>query len=341
MKAMTLSQAADVTRKGVVFFGIFLVVVTISLIGYNLWKQYELAHRKPVEEIPQMKFGTLPKIKFPAQTVSSSNFTYSLDTTTGELPKIPKIIKVYFIPQTGISLMDADKAKRLAESLGFLTGPQILATTEYQFTNDQGGTLTININTGNFHFQRQVVSSSDDQPQGSFPEKERLVADFKQFLSSKNLLPAELSAGAGNALLSGSGESETAQISLWPMDVDKLTIVTPQFTQSLVRATITKHTLETNKYIDINYIFWPIDKSTFSTYPLKTPAQAFSELQTGQGFIAVEPQGPKVSISSVYLAYYQSDSYSPYLQPIFVFDGPQFIALVPAVGTLPTPTVPK
>ncbi|KKR80007.1 MAG: hypothetical protein UU26_C0029G0012 [Candidatus Daviesbacteria bacterium GW2011_GWC1_40_9] len=300
---MTLSQTTAVTRKGIVFFGIFLLLVTLSLIGYNLYKQYELAHRKPIEEKPEMRFGTLPKIKFPAQTVSSSNFTYSLDTTTGELPQVPKLLKVYFIPQTGISLMDADYAKQLAEKLGFPQGPQILATTEYKFTNDQDASLIINITTGNFHFQRQVIPTKDDPPQGSFPEKERLI-----------------------------------HLSLWPADIDKMTVITPQFTQGLVRATVTKHTLEANKYIDINFIFWPVDKASSSTYLLKLPAQAFSELKIGQGFVALEPDQPQVSISSVYLAYYQSESYSPYLQPVYVFDGPQFIALVPAIGASLTPT---
>ncbi|KKR83552.1 MAG: hypothetical protein UU73_C0001G0302 [Candidatus Daviesbacteria bacterium GW2011_GWA1_41_61] len=335
---MTLSQTTAVTRKGIVFFGIFLLLVTLSLIGYNLYKQYELAHRKPIEEKPEMRFGTLPKIKFPAQTVSSSNFTYSLDTTTGELPQVPKLLKVYFIPQTGISLMDADYAKQLAEKLGFPQGPQILATTEYKFTNDQDASLIINITTGNFHFQRQVIPTKDDPPQGSFPEKERLIGDFKQFLSSKDVLPPELQNGTGNVTYSGSGDEETAHLSLWPADIDKMTVITPQFTQGLVRATVTKHTLEANKYIDINFIFWPVDKASSSTYLLKLPAQAFSELKIGQGFVALEPDQPQVSISSVYLAYYQSESYSPYLQPVYVFDGPQFIALVPAIGASLTPT---
>lgn len=337
---MTLSQAAVVTRKGMVFLGIFLAVVLISLIGYRLWKQYELAHSKPVEEKPEMRFGTLPKIKFPPQTVSSSNFTYSLDTTTGELPEVPKLLKIYFIPLTGVSLMDADKAKKLAENLKFPDGPQILASTEYKFTDNNGSNLLINIATGNFHFQRTLIPNQDDPPRGSFPDKEKLISDFKDFLSSKNILYQELSSGTGNVTYSGSGEGEIAQISLWPSDIDKTKIITPQFTQGLIRASITKHSWEINKYININFTFWPVDKTTSSTYPLKTPNQAFEELKAGSGFVAVEPPQPQVSISSVYLAYYQSESYSPYLQPVYVFDGPQFITLVPAVGT-PIPTTPN
>ena len=45
----------------------------------------------------------------------------------------------------------------------------------------------------------------------------------------------------------------------------------------------------------------------------------------------MEPRTSSASITKVYLAYYLSEEYSNYLLPVFVFEGPQFAGMVPAV----------
>lgn len=328
---MTLTQAAIITRRSILG-GIVLTIATIvGFIGYNMWHNYYLSTLPPVEEKPEIKFGVLPPPTFPPSNVSSSNYSYSLDTTTGGLPQTPKLLKVYFIPQAGITLLTSEKSKSLAEKLGFIPEPQVLSHTQYRFSDGQGGNLETNLLTGNFSFQREVASSSAQTT--SLSDRNQVANELKIYLESKGLLTEELRSGRDNVIFGGDlGEAKSAVVSLIPADVDKLPIVTATFNHGLVKTTINAYEDELSKFTKVQYTFWPIDLTTFSTYPLKSAEKALAELRAGEGYVSLEPSNPKVSISSVYLAYYQSEQYSPYLQPVFVFEGPGFAALIPAIS---------
>lgn len=332
---MTLTQAATITHRGILLTIALIILGSAGAVGYNIWHQRYLDSLPPVKEKPEMKFGTLPKLTFPPPNISSSNYSYSLDTVTGGLPQTPKLLKVYFIPQAGISLLAPDRSKKLAESLGFTIGPEVLSSTSYKFIDESGGELVIDLPSGNFSFQRKALLKNliEDKSEtestrsanlNNFSDQSKIAADFKNFLLSKNLLTPELSSGRSNVL--------SATVSIWPADFDNFPLVTTFFNQSLVRAKVNNKEEESSEYSEVNYTFWTIDKTTYSTYPLKTAEKAFDDLKSGQGFVSLEPKKPQVSISSVYLAYFQSAEYSPYLQPVFVFEGPEFAALVPAVA---------
>lgn len=338
---MTLTQVAVWTRRGILTSVILIFLSISGIIGYNIWRQYYLAHLPPVEEKPEMKFGSISSPLFPPSAVSSSNFSYSLDTVTGGFPSMPKLIKVYFIPQAPISLMTTDRTKQLAKNLGFPKGPDILSPQEYLFTDDAGGNLRINIFTGNFHFQRAQPDNTSQNPdatgsakleENSLPDKDSLIQNFKNYLISKDLFPDEIKTGHTNVIFNGTSNinSNNASISIWPSNLNELPIITADLKSALIKGQVNKQS--SNQFTKIDYIFWPIDKSTFSTYPIKTPEQALADLKSDQGFISLQPRIPQVSISSVYLAYYETETYSPYLQPVFVFEGPEFAAIVPAIA---------
>lgn len=345
---MTLTQAATLTRRGIIATLIVMVLSIIGITGYNFWHQYQLAQIPPAEEQPEMKFGILPKLQFPPSKVSSSNFSYTLDTVTGGLPQTPKLLKVYFIPRVGISLLAPEKSKQLAVKLGFENGPQVLSQDKYKFTNQNNGELIIDITTGNFNFTRRNSISNTEQvsPPGNEkesqtdatasgkyqpPDKEKLITDFKNYLASKDILREELATGRSDVSF-GENAKDAITVSLWPTDFENFPIINATYNKSLVTAIIAPSEEEEEKrFLEVKYVFWVIDKTTFSTYPIKTAAEAFADLQAGKGFISIEPPKPQVSISSVYLAYFQSEEYSPYLQPVFVFEGPNFAAIVPAV----------
>lgn len=340
---MTLTQAANITRRGILISISLIILGAAGAIGYNIWHQRYLDSLPPVEEKPEMKFGTLPKLIFPSSNVSSSNYSYTLDTVTGGLPQTPKLLKVYFIPQSGISLMAPDRSRKLAESLGFAIGPEVLSSTSYKFIDESGGQLLIDLTSGNFSFQRRMLlknliegksekESTSSISLNDFSDQSKIAADFKNLLLSKNLLTQDLSSGRSNVLFDNGSNKESATVSIWPTDFDNLPIITSSFNHSLIRAKVNNKEEENDKYSEVNYTFWIIDKTTYSTYPLKTAEQAFSDLKAGLGFVSLEPKKPQVSISSVYLAYFESEEYSPYLQPIFIFEGPEFAAIVPSIA---------
>lgn len=339
---MTLTQAAVLTKQ-LVFSTIFLIIAGIgSFTGYQIWYEYYLSTIPPVEEKPDTKFGILPQADFPLSNVSSSNFTYSLDTITGNLPKVgeegfPKIIKVYFITKPYASLLSSEKSQELAAKFGINAQPQILTDTQYKFKEDEK-TLDVDLDSGNFTYKNEASISAAE----NLDNENKLVTDFQSILKSTNIFKEDLTKGRTKVVLLKQTskdlvptqlrtESIGAQISLWPQEIDRKHIFTPEFDKSLISAIIINSSNDLENYKLLDFTYWPVDINIFATYPTKSPADAFSDLQSGKATIIIEPGKPQVSITSIYLGYYLSKSYSPYLQPIYIFEGPQFISYVSAV----------
>lgn len=316
---MTLTQVAIFTRRAIIALAVLIIVGLFSFIGYKIWYANYLASIPPVEEKPDLKFGSLPEINFPPSKVSSANFSYSLDTTTGNLPTFGKIIKVYFQPKPISTFLAPERSKDIARLFDVDTEPQILSETKYQFALDKKN-LIIDLDSGNFLFSQSEASNSASGAEGI---KNRPV-DFKQFLSQKDLLKENLKNGPVKELAN--------IISVWPQDIDKIPIKTDNLDISLIYAEVIGSPLELKNYSLLQYIYWPIDTTTFATYYLKTGNAAFEDLKQGKGIIMMEPEKPQVSVTLVYLAYFQNKEYSPYLQPIFVFEGPHFAAFVDAIA---------
>jgi hypothetical protein len=143
--AMTLTETAIMTKKALLFGAIFFVVAIFAWGGYQFWyHQVYLPSRPVVEEKPDEKFGTLPKLFIKQNIADSKAFNYKLDTDTGGLPdKIPKLFKVYSIAQLATDLLALDRAKSLAGLIGFNRGSQAISATKYKFLDQNGGELSI------------------------------------------------------------------------------------------------------------------------------------------------------------------------------------------------------
>ena len=341
---MTLTQTATLVKQVMKISIIALVLGTASFIGFKIWYAYYLAHLPPVEEKPDTKFGLLPKPDLPQGSVSTSNFSYSLDTTTGGLPKVgidpgfEKIIKVYFVTQTFASLLAPERSESLAKKFDINLPPIILSEIRYRF-KDKDKELLVDLDNGNFSYSKAATISA----KVSLDDDDKLVSDFGQILSTLGVMKDGLrNARSKITLLRATGgnyiptqlraEAVASQISLWPAPIDKKAIFTADFNKSLVSATVFGSAGSLDNYLSLNFTYYPIDTSTFATYPVKTPEAAFDNLRSGKGVIIVEPDKPQVSITSVSLGYYLSENYSPYLQPIYVFEGPNFVAYVIAIS---------
>ncbi|MBI2334375.1 hypothetical protein HYU96_01105 [Candidatus Daviesbacteria bacterium] len=321
---MTLTQIAVFTRRTIVLSAAALILTIVGFIGYKIWLNYYLSTLPPVEEVPDTKFGSLPSLEFPATGVSSSNFSYSLDTATGGLPKVGqdpgfgKIIRVYFIVKTYATFLSAQRSQDLAEKLGIKTSAQIVSETNYVYKQDNK-ILEVNLDSGNFKFKNEATPEAKP-----LNEESRLATDFKNVLSFLGILKEELK--SGRSQVAGS------QISIWPKDIDGKAIFTPEFNKSLINATVSGPAGNLENYLSLEFTFFPIDESTYATYPLRRAEEAFEDLKQGKGVVMIEPAKPQVSITSVNLGYYLAESYTPYLQPIYIFEGPQFVAFASAIG---------
>lgn len=332
---MTLTQTAIIVKQLIFFSIIFLILAIFGFIGYQFWVNLNLSKIPPPEEKPNLLFGKLPAPNFPKVGTAGSNFTYSIDTVTGNLPKLgedpgfDKIIKVFFIPKPYATLLAPDRSKDLAENLNILTEPQILSETEYRY-EDLGKILTVNLDSGNFTYINNNVQTETR----SLDSDEKLIADFKGILQRMGVFKGKLGGKSRVTVLQNQGDNATpsAMISLWQDPVDKREIYTPKFNQALVVAEIYGSTQELGNYLSLNYTFWQIDETTFATYLTKSPQQAFEDLKNGLGVVIIEPEKPHISITSVSLGYFLSDQYTSYLLPIYVFEGPHFVSYVWAIN---------
>lgn len=331
---MTLSQTAIITKQIITFSIIFLILGISSFIGYKIWYTYYLAHLPVKEPIPDTKFGVLPQPDFPKTSVSSSNYTYSIDTPTGNLPKLgvdegfDKLTKVYFITQVYATFLSGEKSQKLAQQFHINSDPQILSETNYLY-RDADKTLSVDLNSGNFIYTKEATATASQ----TLDDDDKLVTDFKRFLSSLGVYKETLTKGQAKVvLLKRDGETQAAQISLWPEPIDKKPLLTSDFNKSLVSAVVKKTTSSIDDYLSLNFTFWPIDTTTFATYPTKLPEKALEDLRNGKGVVIIEPPKAQVSITAIYSAYLLPENYSPYLQPIYVFEGPQFVAYTEAIS---------
>lgn len=340
---MTLTQTAIIVKQIIFFTAIFVIISIIAFVGYQAAYNYYISRRPPPEERPDTKFGTLPALDLPPSLAPSSNFTYSLDTVTGNLPRLDqdpgfkKIIKVYFITRPVATLLSPDRSVEFAEKFGITNPPQVLSETLYRFFQE-GRTLTVELDTLNFKFANTKVTPSNEL----LPNDNSLIGSFKGFISSVGASHPDLNEGPAKVTLlkeengqlnptAARSEAHYAHISLWPKAIEGKLIYSPKFNVSLISALISGSAASIDNYLSIEYTYWQIDPSTSATYPAKTLEAAYDELKSGQGTVVIAPPSPKVSITAVTLGYFLPEKYTPFLQPIYIFEGPEFVSYVGAI----------
>ncbi len=338
---MTLTEAAALTKKALLGFAIFMVVVFFAWGG---WAYYMAFVYKP-PPLPEPKadpqFGLIPKLTFGKSSTSSSGFTYTLDTETGELPKhLPKILNVYSIAPLATDFLALDRAKKLAASLGFESNPTMLSTTQYRFTNSAGGILSVILDSGNFKYKDNISTESASLIENfSFEDEKFITEDLKKFLANKQVLKDQLENGSSKVVYEkpSKRESNFATIYLWQSPIKEseevqYPIVTPKFKEGLIKGVTNRNINERQPYISLDYTYWPIDLNNAYTYPIIPVEKAYEKLKDGEGFVAVSESGKTASINKVYLAYLLTEEYQPYLQPVYVFEGEKYVGMVAAVS---------
>ena len=340
----SLTQVAISARKIIrygIFFIIFILVGNALLkAGIGIYKRIFPAPPPPAT----VKYGKLNKIPFPVRD-PAPKLTYTLETPDGGLPKVSTQTKVYFMPKPNPNLLSLDVAKENANSLGYGGDPQQVSDTIYRFNNsDFPSSLEMNIVTGSFSISYDL--NSDRTPLDTIPPvPEVAAADFRGLLSNSNLLPLDLTGPTAHDFLKLSGakfvtalalsESSVVKINLFRKSYDDMPSMTGNPNEANVWAILSGAQNKNQQVIAAEYHYLPVDETQFSTYPIKTPEEAFSELQNGQGFIAnlgVNKDGEGLKIRRVYLGYFDPENETNFFQPIYVFEGDNgFTGYVPAV----------
>lgn len=348
----SLTQVAITARKGIRYTVFFIVFLTIGRILLSAGISLYLKVFPPGPPAPTVKFGKLTKIPFPLNTLAPK-LTYTIETATGALPTdIPTQSKIYFMPKVNSNLLSLDTAKAKAVALGF-DDPNPVQESEYlyKFRNPYfPSTMEINIITGSFSVSYDLTA--DRTPIDSRPPVAEVAASrFRGSLSDADILAEDLSgpmtpgylkltSGKLESVLALS-EADVVKVNLFRKSYDNLPSVTADPKQSNVWAIVGGGQQKGQQIIAAQYHYYPVDGSQYSTYPIITPQEAFSQLQAGKVYIASMGQykdGDTLKIRKVYLAYFDPDTASDFYQPVYVFDSGEndpsnsFIGYLPAVS---------
>ncbi len=341
-----LGEVSAIARKTIKYGSIALIAMMIgrSMMGmaYHWWK---LRHPDPPPP-PDVKFGKLPQLKFPKQ--NPEKFTYSLETPTGGLPtKLPKQEVVYFMPIRKPSLMAYDEAENIARELDFIEKPFKISESKYRWSGkiaDLPSVLTMDIITGEFRWEKKWRVDDSFLIPTMLISKDKAVQIVKKQLSKLDLLADDLDSGIdkvsfwkvqGNQLVPAISLSKAqfVKVNLFRAPIKDMPVLTINPETGLVNALIGLQKEEKRQILTLEFKYFPVARSQKATYPLIGIQQAWQRLQAGQAFIAQKPQTNKaVAIAEIYLAYYDANEPQEFLQPIYVFEGKNFRAYVPAVA---------
>jgi len=343
----TLTEATYWTRKflkfGIAALVAFIVLRTTFKIGKNVWRQIH----PPPPPPPTVSFGKLPKIVFPSENLplEKSKISFKLETIQGGLPKLAGVGKVYFRPVKSPNLLALDRANSLAQKMGFRNPPEKKDETTYRWVNENSTILEMDINNLNFHLIYDFKNDQEILTSKNLPTNQQAAQETKNFLLNNELLPEDLANGTAEfeylrlstdqlVTVNSLSEAEFIRVNLFRANLDELRIFPPNPKKSLIFFLFSGSRTPGKRIVEISYVYFPIEKEIFGTYPLKPITQAWNELQQGQGYIANLGQNENghITVRKVYLGYYDSDFPQHYLQPIYVFEGDRnFFAYVPAV----------
>lgn len=343
---MTPLTSISITSRKVIRYGIYFFLLLIFgriflNTGIKIYKKIFPA--KPAA--PTVKYGKLPKMIFPSNGITAK-LVYTLETADGGFPTdIPTQVKVFFMPKNSANLLSLDTARNTAEALGFGSEGQQISDTVYKFKHPSyPSALQLNIITNTFSISYDLAS--DRSPISYKPFVAEVAAsNFRSFLSSANLSPDDLTGPVTHDFLKISNgnlvsalslsEANFVKINLFRKNYDNLPSMTGDPNQANIWAIVSGAGNTGQQIIAAEYHYRQVDETEYSTYPIKTPAEAFTDLQNGNAFIAslgLNNDGGSLKIRHIYLAYFDPNTTTDYYQPIYVFEGDNgFIAYLPAV----------
>lgn len=340
---VTLTYASITARKTIryMIYGIIFLIVGRILLNSTIALYKKIF--PPAPDPATVSFGKLPKLPFPEK--KKVNLTFGIETSDGTIPTFPLTTNVYFMPKKSANLLSLDFAKENAKKLGFNPESQQISDSLYRFNHKTApATLETDIVTGAFSISFDL--HADSSPLSVKPSQpEVALSTIKSFLSSANLLPADLSGPTKHEFLKTQAggfipalslsDANLIRVDLFRKEYNKLPVLTNSPDYSNVWFMVSGLRERGKDVMAGEYHYFPVDETKSSTYPLKTGDFAWQEFSSGNYYPASlggTVEGDNIKIRKIYLAYYDSGVYTEFMQPIYVFEGDKnFVAYIPAV----------
>lgn len=328
---MTLSDITGETRTLLKWLGLIIAALIVFLFLMKIKDAVFPAAPPP----PKVGFGKLPAIEFPAN-VLTKNLNYSINTITGTLPAFSSSEKVYKLEKDKPDLLSLSRAKEKARGIGFEKDPAQVSENVYQWKDENGKILTMNILNFNFNVSSDYLLNNNIP---NFKNRADLaVSVAKDFLGRMSFLPKDLDDSKTTTDLffiknfklvpsTSLSNAQVVRVNFFQKDFNNLPIFYPNPTSPL---NFTIGGTPDPDVLEANFSYQKLS-DVFSTYPLKSADKAYEDLKKGDAYISVQPQAASVSIKKVTLGYYVGEKEQNFLMPIIVFEGDNFRAYVSAV----------
>ncbi|HVT01019.1 MAG TPA: hypothetical protein VHE53_02155, partial [Patescibacteria group bacterium] len=282
----------------------------------------------------------LPPADFPKNT--TGNPSYTINTLTGELPTDFKDrVKVYKVVRETPSLVALDSVREKLKSLGYDQNETKVNDSVYQWNNSNGDTIQYDIFTNNFKIYSNFLNETPPNSiRGVTASKAGAYQTAQTFLDAlsedtSDIDPDKatitfLKIDNGQLVQADSqNDAQFARLDLFQKDVDGKQIYYSDLTNSPMYF-IYRNEGDIPRIVDASFSHFVPNTNDSSTYPLKTPNQAFEDLKKGNALI-FNPTGAKhVDITDVDQGYFLGTNNQQYLLPIIIFKGKDFTGFVAA-----------
>lgn len=322
-----------------VLAGIFVLFLLYS--GFIFAKNQFFPEPPP---LPEAKFGKIPDVSFPLQEKSSVGF--KLNTKSGDLPtNFPDRVNVYKNKGFEPSLTALQDARSRVEGLQFNNREEKVSETTFRWTKASGETISLDIYTNDFTVDSSFLFFPDLYSSGSFAlTKDRLTNIVTAFLGGLEIDVSDFDFDVtrvkyykitNNTLeqVESQNDAQIARVDLFQKRVDEKPIFYPEYNGSTMHFFIGERegVLQITKAEFYQHV---TNTSESSTYPIIPVQKALDDLSKGKGLILTEKPlfSRTFEITDVNLVYYYGKNDTGYLNPVYVFYGSDFFAIVNALS---------
>lgn len=339
---MSLTFVADTSRKIIKFGGVGVLGLALvwTLVSTGL-KIYRAAN--PPKVAPTVRYGKLPALVFPSKEVANKSFSKEL--AGDEFPKLTDQMKVYVIYRPDTAFLALEEDKKSARSMGFTTEPREISTGVYEFVNNNlNQRLVMNVLEGHFNFKYPYENDQMVLMPEKNIDKNIAIDRAKSFLNSSGQLDDDIEDGQTQAsfwkyengslkAVTTSSEANLVKVDFYRKYLDdNYPLLGKNPDEASITAWVSGASVSAKQVVEVSYKNVRIDRESFSTYPIKSAQQAWQDLNQGNYWPAKDAGQQQVPIRNMYLAYFEPINLTNFLQPIFVFEGPNFTAYVPAIS---------
>lgn len=351
---MNLTQVSLFTKRAMVLLFALVFVYTLAYFSFPYAKSAYLTVF-PKKQKPLPVFGKLEAIKFSGIPLSAgASPEYILNTRDGKLPAItPELINVYKIEKPSVSFSYGKNAQTNASIL-FFTKDNLassLSGSNLKWIDTKlGRELNVNISLNTLDYktnEAQVGNLLEEGPMLEFGKKESRES-ITSFLKKLGYFKDTLYEKGTEKITYGKTVDDKVVETVTPSEyklgkidffraIGKSAIVGPRIDNGLIEVTYAKPKEKESEALNFTRMKiseWAIDVLKPGKYPPVSVEVAWNAVKENKGVFArlktKEDSAfgdektynvSKVFIENIYLAYYDSNNFQKYLQPIYVFEG--------------------